>query len=96
MNQTTSGGATRPWLWVGLGLVGIVAIALGVAWGRATPSGAPARTANGPRLVFDRTEVDFGKVPFNKSVEHNFVFRNTGTAPLTILERPEVETVEGC
>ena len=96
MSQMRSSGATRRWLWGGLGLVGIVAIALGVVLGRGAPPAAPAPTGSGPRLVFDQTEVDFGKVPFNKSVEHNFVFRNAGTAPLTILERPEVETVEGC
>lgn len=93
-----SGGSSRLWLLLGLVAAGLVLV-LGVFGGQGgwfgQSSGAPA-AGNGPRIAWDETVYDFGPVPFNKQVEHSFVYRNTGDAPLTILERPTVETIVGC
>jgi hypothetical protein len=56
---------------------------------------APA-SSEGPRLVFDETSFDFGTVPLDTLVEHDFVYRNVGNAPLVLQDKPEIETVEGC
>ena len=50
----------------------------------------------GPRLMFDETSFDFGTVPLDTLVEHDFVYRNVGNAPLVLQDKPEIETVEGC
>lgn len=85
------------WLRAGLVVVSLVLVfALGVSCTSATQSGSPATAGGGASLVFDQTEVDFGKVPFNKTVEHSFVYRNVGAQPVTIVERPKVDIVEGC
>lgn len=53
---------------------------------------AAAQTPNAPEIEFMQTEYDFGDVPHNsKSVECEFEFVNTGTAPLVI-----VKTVTSC
>lgn len=46
------------------------------------PVFSPAWAA--PRLTFDHPSFDFGKVTQGKTVDHVFVFRNTGDAPITI------------
>ncbi len=53
-------------------------------------------SSEGPRLVFDETSFDFGLVPLDTLVEHSFVYRNAGDAPLVLQDKPEIETVEGC
>ncbi|UCH33160.1 MAG: DUF1573 domain-containing protein [Armatimonadota bacterium] len=44
----------------------------------------PRPVARAPRIEFDDTEYDFGTVLIGDPVEHDFVFRNRGNAPLTI------------
>ncbi|MFQ5813668.1 MAG: hypothetical protein ACE5I2_10855 [Anaerolineae bacterium] len=56
---------------------------------------APA-SSEGPRLVFDETGFDFGAVPLDAVVEHSFVYRNVGNAPLVLQDEPAIEAVEGC
>ena len=56
---------------------------------------APAST-EGPRLVFDETSFNFGTVPLDTVVEHDFVYRNAGDAPLVLQDEPGIEAVEGC
>lgn len=51
----------------------------------------PAQAA--PRLTFDHYSFDFGKVTQGKTVDHVFVFRNTGDAPITI---QRVDSSCGC
>ncbi|MCW5850110.1 MAG: DUF1573 domain-containing protein [Anaerolineae bacterium] len=90
----------RGWLWSLAALVAVAVVAAGWAWGArqttTTPAGAPTTGQAGPRIAFDETVYDFGKVPFNQKVEHNFPFRNVGTQPLVIVERPDVEVIQGC
>ena len=91
-----------------LGIIGVAALFVVAACssqsaapttsGSASPTqgGASAPKASGASLVFDETAVDFGKVPFDKMVEKSFVYRNIGTKPISIVEKPRVDTVAGC
>lgn len=49
-----------------------------------------------PRLVFDETSFDFGTVPLNQVVEHDFLYRNAGDGLLVLQDDPEAEALEGC
>lgn len=90
----------RGWLWIAGALAAVAVIAAGWVWGaRLTatpPAGGPNAGPAGPRIAFDETVYDFGKVPFNQKVEHAFTFRNVGAQPLVVLERPDVEVIQGC
>ncbi|MFV1958894.1 MAG: DUF1573 domain-containing protein [Planctomycetota bacterium] len=64
----------------------LVGLALGLllappapAWGEEGEAKAPLP---GPRLVFDRTEHDFGPVAQEQEVETTFTYRNSGDAPV--------------
>lgn len=90
-------------LWGGLVLLGAALIVAWIAFqGRTLLPGAPSPAATevfkakGPRLVFDETSFDFGPVPLDKLVEHDFVYRNVGDAPVVLQGKPKVELVEGC
>lgn len=43
-----------------------------------------AKSKKYPHIVFDESEYDFGEIEQGESVKHNFVFKNTGKAPLSI------------
>lgn len=45
---------------------------------------AAPRNAQGPKFKWEETTFDFGKIKKDVPVTHNFVFTNTGTAPLVI------------
>ena len=60
------------------------------------PAGQVAFTPiAGPRVAFDKEQRDFGKVPFNKLLEHTFRVTNVGSEPV-ILDRVFIRVVEGC
>jgi len=44
----------------------------------------PGNTADFPKMEFDHEIYDFGEIPDDKIVEHNFAFTNTGKSPLVI------------
>lgn len=88
----------RPrWLW--MGCIGAALLAGGITW-LALPDRSPladaSRYQGGPRLAVDRQEVDFGRVPFEKSVQARFRLKNVGDQPLRLATGPRVEVVEGC
>ncbi len=41
--------------------------------------------ANVPKLFISFTSYDFGKIPESETVEHVFILKNTGQAPLEII-----------
>jgi len=86
-------------LWLVLIPVALVLLVGGV-WLLATPAsspeGPPPLFNEGPRLVFDETSISFGTVPLGMVAKHDFVYRNVGNAPLVLLDKPEIEAVEGC
>lgn len=49
--------------------------------------------AGAPQITFEKSEHDFGDVPHGSRVHHDFVFKNTGDAPLKI---QSVKTSCGC
>lgn len=57
-----------------------------------TETGRP-RIEGGPRIVVDKTEHDFGRVPDDRAVEHVFKVWNKGAKPLVITR---VRTSCGC
>ncbi len=63
---------------------------LGIAAGMAEPQDKPAR---GPRLQFDETAFDFGRINEGKVAEHIFRFTNAGTDTLKITK---VDASCGC
>lgn len=67
---------------------GAVAVAAAVVLVFAAPA-----LAQKPRAVFKETTHDFGKVKQGDVVEHDFVFKNEGGAPLIV---DKVETTCGC
>ena len=62
----------------------------------------PGRSVNqlasgsGPHLQFEETSYDFGQVPLNQYVEHDFVYRNVGDQPLVLQKTPKVDLIQGC
>jgi hypothetical protein len=59
-------------------------------FGQKTPVQKPLSNAN---IEFAEKQHDFGDVVKGETVSHNFVFKNTGTEPLIILN---VQTTCGC
>lgn len=55
-----------------------------------------AASSEGPRRVFDETSFDFGTVPLDTVVEHDFVYRNAGDAPLVLQDERQIEAIEVC
>jgi len=50
-------------------------------------------TTNLPKIVFEKTDFDFGTVKEGDKVSHTFKFKNTGTIPLLI---SDVRSTCGC
>ena len=48
-----------------------------------------------PRATFEQTSLDFGKVPYNQTIDAVYPFSNTGTAPLKV-QGFDVKIVKGC
>lgn len=100
--RTIPASKNGSWLWFGLITIGailftVVGFTL-VRNGRtATGAEAPTATQGGtPRVAVDTAEIDYGEVKMNTPIQAVFNVSNTGDAPLTILERPQVELLEGC
>lgn len=57
---------------------------------------------SGPRIRFEKTTIDYGKVPVGQIVSPRFLFKNTGHAPLLITNRfgfanfIQGKVLEGC
>lgn len=69
------------------------------AWQRAGNQLLQSSTGSrsqGPRLVFPQPVADYGEVPIDQAVVHQFTFTNQGDAPLIIEGQPAVKTLAGC
>ncbi len=75
---------------VALAVVLLGAAAVYALWRAGGPAGEGA-----PRLAVDRTEADFGDVPFNRFVTAEFRLSNAGHGPLRLDVSP-VRVVQGC
>jgi hypothetical protein len=63
--------------------------------GKSTSNSVPG-TANAPHLVVNQSEIDYGDVVFETTLQSEFSLYNTGNLPLVILDEPQVEVVKGC
>ncbi len=63
---------------------------------RSSGAGVPAQVTGKPKLAVDREQIDFGKLPLDKTVKATFVLSNIGDQPLQILGEPVVEVKVGC
>ncbi len=52
-------------------------------------------STGGPRVSFEQVSFDFGKVPYQRTVEAVYRFKNVGDAPLKVAD-VSVNVVEGC
>jgi len=78
-------------------LVIIIGIVLLSNLGRGSSgTGSPAQVSGQPKLKVDREQIDFGKVPLDKTVKATFQVSNIGDQPLQILGEPVVEVRAGC
>ncbi|MFM8357529.1 MAG: DUF1573 domain-containing protein [Verrucomicrobiota bacterium] len=48
------------------------------------PAAAPAKAADGPKIQFATPVHDFGRTKAGGTIRHDFIFTNTGTAPLIL------------
>lgn len=53
-------------------------------------------TVQGSKIRFLEDTHDFGQVPVDRMVSHNFRFQNVGKAPLSIAPHVTSEVKEGC
>ena len=61
------------------------------------PTPGPTMTGAGaPRVAVDRTEIDLGRLPFERPARAMFTLSNAGDGPLTLDGSPPVRAVEGC
>lgn len=61
------------------------------------PAPGPTMTGAGtPRVGVDRTEIDLGRLPFERPARATFTLTNLGDGPLTLAGSPPVRAVEGC
>ena len=75
-------------------IVGIVLLT-NLGWG-STASSSPVQVAGQPKLLLDREQIDFGKVPLDIPVKATFKLSNVGDEPLQILNQPVIEVKQGC
>lgn len=89
-------GIPRKYAWIG-GLVLVVVGLLAFATTNQKPviPFTPEVTGE-PRAELDQTELDYGDVVLNTTLNSVFTVRNIGDQPLEILGEPVVELIEGC
>ena len=78
-------------------LVIIIGIVLLTNLGRGSSgSSSPVQVAGQPKLLLNREQIDFGRVPLDIPVKATFKLSNVGDQPLQILNQPVVEVKQGC
>jgi hypothetical protein len=50
----------------------------------------------GSKIRFLGDSYDFGQIPVDRMVSHNFRFQNVGTAPLSLAPHVTSKAIEGC
>lgn len=82
----------RGWAVVAATVVALIGVAFWL-W----PTRGPTMTGAGtPRVAVDRTEIDLGRLPFERPARATFTLSNLGDGPLTLAGSPPVRVVEGC
>ncbi len=70
----------------------VVFLSVGMLFAQTEPQ-EEVVSGDGPQIVFEETEFDFGEIAQGEVVEHTFKFKNTGNAPLIL---NNVLTTCGC
>lgn len=78
------------WISAALGAISLLTVD---ACLRAAPSSVDAKVTIGPKIQFDLTVLDFGKVAGGQNVNHDYIFTNTGDQTLEI---QDVRPTCGC
>lgn len=82
----------RGWAVVAATVVALIGVAFWL-W----PTPGPTTTGAGtPRVAVDRTEIDLGRLPFDRQALATFTLTNLGDGPLTLEGSPPVRAVQGC
>jgi hypothetical protein len=70
----------KVFLFFGLGVFSLTTM-----FGQTQPAAAPvAENKNAPEIVFDKTEYDFGTIPYDSNGAFEFTFKNEGKDPLIV------------
>jgi len=83
-------------LWLVLGGVGLVAVALFTFLGGNAAPKAPIEVAGAPSLKVDKDKVDLGNEKLGQTVQVSFELTNVGDQTLRFSKAPYVEVKEGC
>jgi hypothetical protein len=74
-------------------VLAVIAIGIGIMSADAGASGGGGR---GPQLAVNQEKIDFGNLPFDKTVRAEFKVENTGDRNLTLDVSTPIRVVEGC
>lgn len=88
-----------PFLLLGGGALLALIVGIMVLWkpgDQSSPTDTPAQVTGKPRVALDKTQIDFGQVKLDKTVQATFRISNVGDQPLKILDKPLVEVQRGC
>lgn len=91
MTQTKKGRPLLP-----LALIGGALVLALIAVGLFVLNGGPGGGGGTPQLTVDRERIDFGKVPFNKTVRAEFKVQNTGDGTLVLESTVPLKLLQGC
>ncbi len=87
-------------LYLAGGALLVIIIGIVLVWNPGSRSSAgkasPPQVTGQPKLVVDRAQIDFGKVPLDKPVKATFILSNIGDQPLALQGIPVVEVKQGC
>jgi hypothetical protein len=82
-------------------LFGSTAMAGGERTQDGDPSGGSCpyqevENVQGSKIRFLEDTYDFGQIPVDRMISHNFRFQNVGTAPLSLAPHVTSKAIEGC
>jgi len=83
-------------VWLALGGVILVAIAVFAVLGGNSAPKAAIEVGGSPRLKVNKEEVNLGDVKLGKTVEVSFLLTNVGDKTLQFTQAPTIEVKEGC
>ncbi len=80
------------WLLGGALVLAVIAIGIGIM----SADAGGGNGGRGPQLAVNQERIDFGNLPFDKTVRAEFKLENTGDRNLTLDASTPIRVVEGC
>ena len=74
-------------------MLAVIAIGIGIM---SADAGASGSGGKGPQLAVNQERIDFGNLPFDKTVRAEFKLENTGDRNLALDVSTPIRVVEGC